>query len=77
MQHFLIKRADGSVAIMVADDDTTCEAEIAKWSPEMQAEIVGHEPLELDSRADRTATSATPGRMLRRAERLARSRSIW
>ena len=47
MQHFLLKRADGSVAIMVADDDTTCEAEIAKWSPEMQAEIIGHEPLEL------------------------------
>ena len=39
MQHFLLKRADGCVSIMVADDDTTCEPKIAKWSPEMQAEI--------------------------------------
>ena len=49
MQHFLLKRADGGVSIMVADDDTICEAEIAKWSPEMQAEIVGHELLELEA----------------------------
>ena len=43
MQHFMIKRADGGVSIMTAEDDTTCEAEIAKWHPDWQAEVVGYE----------------------------------
>src|SRR5262249_40559171 len=47
MQHFLIKRADGSVWIMIALDDATCEDEIAKWSPEDQAQIVSHEPIDV------------------------------
>ena len=73
MQHFLLKRADGGVSIMVAEDDTTCEAEIAKWSPEMQAEIVGHEPLKLEAvpqdRYFRNAwTHVVPGRAVGQVE---------
>ena len=49
MQQFLIKKADGSVAIMIAIDDTTCDDEIAKWHPDDQAKIIGWEVLELEA----------------------------
>src|SRR5262245_40103463 len=46
MQHFLITRADGMVWVLIAEDDTTCEDEIAKWSPEDQAQVVSAEPID-------------------------------
>ena len=44
-QHFLIKRKDGSVWVMIGADDVEIDpdVEIAKWPPEQQAEIIGHE----------------------------------
>ena len=49
MQHLLLKCADGSVIIMVADDGVECEAEIAKCHPDVQATIIGHEVLDYEA----------------------------
>ena len=50
-QHFLIKRKDGSVWVMIGADDVEIDpdVEIAKWPPEQQAEIIGHESLDYAS----------------------------
>src|SRR5262245_28481118 len=49
MPHYLIDRVDGSVAIMIIDDDDAFDPadEIAKWSPEARDAVVNCEPIDL------------------------------
>ena len=69
MPHHLITKADGSVAILITDDDSIGPAdEIAKWGAELQSKVVGHEPIDRATiptdRYFRNAWSRTsPGRI--------------
>ena len=74
MAHHLVKRSDGSVAIMITTSaDIDPDAEIAKWHPDTQAQVIGHEPLDLASvpqdRYFRNAwTHVVPGRAVGQVE---------
>ena len=50
MRHFLIKKVDGSVGVMITtSDDVDPNTEIAKWHPDDQAKVTGWEVLELEA----------------------------
>jgi hypothetical protein len=46
MQHFVVNRKDGSVAIIIALDGVTAEEEIAKWPSAEQAKVASHAPID-------------------------------